>query len=272
MTTRESKATANLLTSLKAKSEAKRKYEANRAREKEFDRRCAAIRKEWELELESINIEYAILQKNLDNANKDVKLALTATSNESLTLQQLRLRLKLRNPVSKTTSIRKPGLHQMNNVSLAIHASVVVNFGSHSAFASVLGFHGEHDVIVQLSAPLADGSLAAVVGREALIPAPQKVARRPYDTSLSKTLKLLADFAGASAAKNKVKGATDNLRVICADMTQADTVASFLRSNGYSVTRHPTSRIEFTCTAGAVSTSVEETVDSDSDESEAVLL
>jgi rhodanese-related sulfurtransferase len=160
-------------------------------------------------------------------------------------------------------------------MTLPIHASVVVNFGSTSAYASVLGFASTFDsvgepvdgVIVQLAAPLSDGSLAALVPRSSCAVLPPKAPRRGYDRSLSNTQKLLANgFAGASVAKNKVKDG-DKLRVICADMQQADKAAAFLRSNGYSVTRHPTSRIEFTCTAGVVSETVDDS-DSDNDSSD----
>ena len=88
MNARESKALAGLTVAIRAKADAKRKLDANRAREKEFDRRCAAIRKEWELEIDSINAEYQLLSKNVDNASKDVKIALQATANESLTLNR----------------------------------------------------------------------------------------------------------------------------------------------------------------------------------------
>jgi hypothetical protein len=164
----------------------------------------------------------------------------------------------------------------MNNVSLPIHASVVVNFGSTSAYASVLGFTNTFNdvgepvdaVIVQLAAPLSDGSLAAVVPRASCAVLPPKAPRRGYDRSLINTKKLLAGFSGVDVTKNKAETG-GKLRVRGVDMTQTSEVADHLREQGYTVTQHPNSRLEFTCSpASALETSLDDGGSVSNDESE----
>jgi hypothetical protein len=101
MTVRESKVTQNLLAAIRAKAEVNRKIKANAARRAEFDVKWQRVQAEFaEFEVENVRIadERVALRSDAEKAEQDVKLALQATSNESLTL---RLRSKLRSHFSE---------------------------------------------------------------------------------------------------------------------------------------------------------------------------